>query len=53
MPLVPINFEGERAPKKTQFFGQIVQKMPKNSFFDLFFQKFACGAEHFAKTASF
>ena len=54
--LAPIynNFEGERAPKKTQFFlVKIFQKVSENGFFDLFFQKVACGAENLAKTASF
>ena len=50
-PLAPIytNFEGERAPKKTRFFVKVFQKVPKNGFFWLFFQKFACGAVTFAK----
>ena len=39
---------GARA-EKTQFFGQIFQKVPKNAFFDLFFQNFACGAQILAK----
>ena len=29
------------------------QKMPKNGFFDLFFHKFACGAENLAKKGTF
>ena len=39
-PLAPIytNFEGERAPKKTRFFVEIFQKVPKNGFFDCFFK---------------
>ena len=32
------NFEGEHASKKRNFFVKIFQKMPKNSFFDLFFK---------------
>ena len=39
-------FEGERAPKKRDFFVKIFQKVPKNGFFDYFFK--ACGAETFA-----
>ena len=46
-------FEGERAPKKRDFFVKIFQKVPKNGFFDLFFQKIACGAENLSKTGSF
>ena len=54
-PLAPIytNFEGERAPKKRVFFVRNFQKVPKNGFFDLFFQKIACGAENLAKTGYF
>ena len=39
-PLAPIytNFEGERAPKKRNFFDKIFQKVPKNGFFDCFFK---------------
>ena len=39
-PLAPIytNFEGERAPKKTRFFVKNFQKVPKNGFFDCFFE---------------
>ena len=39
-PLAPIstNFEGERAPKKRNFFVKIFQKVPKNGFFDRFFK---------------
>ena len=39
-PLAPIytNFEGERAPKKRDFFVKIIQKVPKNGFFDYFFK---------------
>ena len=33
------NFEGERAPKKRDFFVKIFQKLPKNGFFDCFFSK--------------
>ena len=35
-PSAPIytNFEGERAPKKRNFFAKIFQKVPKNGFFD-------------------
>ena len=45
-PLAPIytNFEGERAPKKRNF-----SKSAQKRLFRLFFQKFACGAENFAK----
>ena len=32
------NFEGERAPKKRDFFVNIFQKVPKNGFFDCFFK---------------
>ena len=39
-------FEGERAPKKRDFFVSIFQKVPKNGFFDLFFK-------NFPKSASF
>ena len=39
--------------KKRDFFVKIFQKVPKNGFFDLFFQKFACSAENLTKTASF
>ena len=35
------------------FFVKFFQKVPKNGFFDLFFQQIACGAENMAKTASF
>ena len=37
-PSAPIytNFEGERAPKKRDFFVKIFQKLPKNGFFDCF-----------------
>ena len=50
-PLAPIytNFEGERAPKKTRFFCQNLSKSAQKRLFWLFFQKFACGAENFAK----
>ena len=39
-PSAPIytNFEGERAPKKRDFFVKIFQKLPKNGFFDCFFK---------------
>ena len=47
------NFEGERAPKKPNFLVKIFQKVFKNGFFDLFFQKFACGADNLAKTGTF
>ena len=42
-PLAPIytNFEGERTPKKTQFFGQNFSKSAQKRLFWLFFQKFA------------
>ena len=38
-PLAPIytNFAGERAPQKRNFLMKIFQKVPKNGFFDLFF----------------
>ena len=42
----------EGAPKKTQFV-KIFQKVPKNAFFGLFFQNFACGAKISAKTGTF
>ena len=37
-PWAPIytNFEGERAPKKTDFFVKIFQKVPKNGFLTVF-----------------
>ena len=47
------NFEGERAPKNAFSFVKIFQKVPKNGFFGLFFQKTACGAENLARTGSF
>ena len=47
------NFEGERAPKKRDFLSQFSKKMFKNAQIDLFFQKFACGAEHLAKHGVF
>ena len=39
-PLAPIytNLEGERAPKKRDFFVKTSQKVPINGFCDLFFQ---------------
>ena len=44
---------GVRAPKKRNFLVKIFQKVPKNAFFDCFFlQKFACGAENFAKVGA-
>ena len=51
-PLAPIytNFEGgARAKKKRNFSVKVFQKVPKNAFFGLLFQNFACGAENFAK----
>ena len=39
----------ERAPKKRDFLGTVFQKVPKNSFFGLFFQSFVFGAENFVK----
>ena len=50
-PSAPIytNFEGERAPKNAIFLSTFFKKCPKTAFFLLFFQKFACGAENFAK----
>ena len=50
-PMAPIytNSEGERAPKKRDFFVKIFQKVAKNWLFWQFFQKLACGAENFAK----
>ena len=52
--LAPIytNFEGERAPKKTQFFCQNFSKIVQKRTFWLFFQKFACGAENLAKVGA-
>ena len=40
-PSVPIytNFEGGLHAEKTQFFGKIFQKVPKNAYFGLFFFK--------------
>ena len=40
-PSAPIytNFEGERAPKKRDFFVKIFQKLPENGFSDCFFFK--------------
>ena len=39
--------------RKTRFFGQIFQKVPKNDLFGLFFfQNFACGAENLAETGT-
>ena len=49
-------FEGGgegRQKKNAIFFVKIFQKVPENGFFDLFFQKFACGVEIFPKTVSF
>ena len=40
---------GERAPKKRNFLVKSFQKVPKNTFFGLFFQIFACRAENVAK----
>ena len=42
--LAPIwkTLRGELAPKKRHFLVNIFQKMPKNAFFGLFFEKFAC-----------
>ena len=48
-PKIYTNFEGERAPKKTRFFCQHFSKSAQKRLFWLFFQKFACGAENFAK----
>ena len=36
---------GERDPKKRNFSVKVIQKVPKNAFFGLFFQNSACGAE--------
>ena len=50
------NFEGGgggRAPKKHNFLVNVFQKVPKNAFVGLLFEKFACGAENLAKTGSF
>ena len=54
-PLAPIytNFVRGSARQKKGFFCQHFPKVLKNCFFDLFFQKFACGAKVFAKTESF
>ena len=38
---------GDRTPKKRNFSVKIFQKVPKNAFFGLFFQNFACGARSF------
>ena len=49
-------FEGEaRAEKKRSRKKKIkvFQKVPKNAFYELFFQNFACSDEHFAETVSF
>ena len=46
---IDTNFEGERAPKKTRFFCQNFSKSAQKRLFWLFFFKFACGAESFAK----
>ena len=35
--------------KKRNFSVKIFQKVPKNAFFGLFFQNFACGAKNLAK----
>ena len=51
-PSAPIynSFEGERAPKKRNFFlSKFLKKLPKNAFFGLFFQNFASGAKNLAK----
>ena len=39
----------ERAPKKRDFLAKIFRKLPKNTFFGLFFQKFAGRAEKFGQ----
>ena len=46
-PWAPIYtiFEGGARAEKTQFLVKIFQKVLKNGFFDLLFQKIACGAE--------
>ena len=36
-----LNLRGGVRAKKTQFFGQIFQKVPKNAFFGLFLPKFS------------
>ena len=46
------NFEGGARAEKTRFFGQNFQKVPKNSFFGLFFKKFVCDAESLIKLRS-
>ena len=53
-PLAPIytNFEGERAPKKRDFFCQNFSKIAQKRLFWLFFQKSACGAENIAKVGA-
>ena len=50
-PLAPIytNFEGERAPKKRDFFCQNFQKLPENGFSDCFFPKKKKGRQNFGK----
>ena len=42
--LIYTNFEGERAPKKRDFFVKIFQNVPKNGFFDCFSKNFKIGA---------
>ena len=45
---------GERAPKKNAiFWSKILQKVPKNAFWPVFLQNFACDAETLTKTESF
>ena len=39
----------DRAPKKRNFLVKIFQKVPKNAFFGLFFQNFACCPNNLAK----
>ena len=42
------NFEGAaRAKKKPRFLVNIFHKVPENAFFDLLFEKFTCGPDHF------
>ena len=47
------NFEGERAPKKRDFFVKIFQKVPKNGFFDLFFSKICLRRRKFGQNGPF
>ena len=46
-PLAPIctNYKGRARAEKLRSFINIFQKVPKNTFFGLYFQNFVCGAE--------